>query len=238
VYTDSDGGTVVSENLRAGSGTISEKAIYAVHAALGLTVSDVMLQGCQVVIVEGVSDQYYLTAIKNVLIREKKIAPKREIVFAPAGGVKGVAGIAGLISTKDNDLPYVLLDSDKSGDDYKKKLVCGQYQGHEDLIICIKDIIGIDQTEVEDLIPFDLISRAVEKLLGVQDEEDEFEPQDGKPIIPQIENYASERGIVLSAGWKVNLARSFKRNVTGSNKRGISDEYIKRWTDLFEKIGK
>ena len=54
-----------------------EKSIYAVHAALGLTVSDVLLQGSQVVVVEGPSDQFYLSAIKNALIRDQKFAPQR-----------------------------------------------------------------------------------------------------------------------------------------------------------------
>ena len=36
--------------------------------------------------------------------------------------------------------------------------------------------------------------KPVEKLLGVQDEDDEFEPQKGQPMLPQIEKYAEERG--------------------------------------------
>ena len=238
VYLDANGGTVVSENLREGSGDVGEKSIYAVHAALGLTVSDVMLQGCQVVVVEGVSDQFYLSAIKNVLIREQKYAPKREIVFAPAGGVRGVAGIPSLISAKVSEPPMVILDSDRSGNDFKKKLESSLYQDCQDRIIMADCITGKQQSEIEDFVPYVLIVRAVEKLLGVQDEEDEFEPEEEKPLIPQIEEFAAERDIVLSKGWKVEVARAFKKTVsiTGKKKKEIPQQYLSMWIELFNKI--
>lgn len=236
VYTDENGGTVVSDDLRKGSGAIGEKSIYAVHAALGLTVSDVMLQGSKVVIVEGVSDQFYLSAIKAVLIREKKIAPQNEIVFAPSGGVRGVQGISGLISSKSEDLPIVVIDSDKSGSDFKNKLLNNLYRGSEDRVLSVQDFTGIENSEIEDLIPFDIISRSVDRLLGVQDEDDEFEPEEGQPLVPQIENYSTEHNIELKKGWKVDLARAFKKNILGKKKKKVSDEYLTMWTKLFQKL--
>jgi transcription elongation factor len=64
VYTDKDGFTVASNNLRDGINSSNKSSIYAAHAALGLSVSDVILQGCHPVIVEGTSDQYYMNAVK------------------------------------------------------------------------------------------------------------------------------------------------------------------------------
>ena len=238
VYTNEEGGTVVSENLREGSGEIGEKSIYAVHAALGLTVSDVMLQGCQMIVVEGVSDQFYLSAIKNALIRERKIAPQREIVFVPSGGVKGVQGISSLISSKADDLPMVLLDSDTPGKDFRLKLENGLYKDCKERIISVKEITGLDGSEVEDLIPFDLISRAVEKLLGVQDEEEEFEVEEEKPILPQIEAFARDKSIVMERGWKVVLAKAFKKAIlsTGKRKKEIPETNMEMWVELFTKL--
>lgn len=74
--------------MRDGGGDFREKSIYAVHAAWGLSVSDILFQGCQTVIVEGPSDQYYFNALKNYLISRKKISPKQDIVFIPSGGVE------------------------------------------------------------------------------------------------------------------------------------------------------
>ena len=234
VFTREDGGTVVSENLREGSGKVGEKSIYAVHAALGLTDSDVLLQGSQVVVVEGPSDQFYLSAIKNALIRDQRFAPQREIVFAPAGGAKGVQGISSLISSVNDELPKVVLDSDKAGEDFKRKLENGLYNGCKDQIITVNSITGIDRSEIEDLIPFEFISKAVEKLLGVQDEDDEFVPEEGKPLIPQIELFAQTRGIKLEQGWKVTLSKAFKKALFGKRQKKVPEKYVQMWISLFK----
>ena len=86
------------------------------------------------------------------------------------------------------------------------------------------------------LIPYSFISKTVEKLLGVQDEDDEFEPEEGKPILPQIESFAKSRGIELKPGWKVILSKAFKRTLLGKKQRTIPEKYMKMWVDLFEKF--
>lgn len=172
----------------------------------------------------------------HALIRDKKFAPQRELVFAPAGGAKGVQGIASLVSSVSDGLPLVVLDSDKAGDEFKKKLENGLYKEHKERIISVRDVTGIEQSEVEDLIPYEFISRAVEKLLGVQDEDDEFEPESGKPILPQIEAFACDRGITLDLGWKVTVAKTFKKALFGRKQRMIPEDYLKKWTSLFEKL--
>lgn len=147
---DENGFTVASSDLRQGADSLNEKSIYAVHAAMGLSVSDILLQGCQNIIVEGPSDQHYLNAIKSFLIKEKLLAPKQEMVFVPSGGVKGVPGVVSILSGKTEDLPYVLVDSDTSGQDTVKKLSSGLYKDQKDRIIQVKDITNIDNSEVED----------------------------------------------------------------------------------------
>ena len=63
VYVDKSGKTAISSNLRAVEGDQAQgRSIYPVYAALGLSVSDTLLQGANTVLVEGPSDQTYLTA--------------------------------------------------------------------------------------------------------------------------------------------------------------------------------
>lgn len=236
VYVSENGSTAVSENLREGTGEIGKKSIYALHAALGLTVSDVMFQGCQVVLVEGPSDQFYLSAIKNELIRDMAFAPKKEIVFAPVGGVKAIGYIASLISSKNDALPIVILDSDKSGEEFRKKLEKDLYKDSKERIINIEDITKMKQSEIEDIIPFDFISRPLERILGISDEENgEFVPRKGTPILPQIEAYAEENHIPLGTGWKVDLARSF-RSALDRKRESLPKEYKEMWVSLFKNL--
>ncbi len=239
VYMDNDGYTVASSNLRQGSDALNERSIYAVHAALGLSVSDVLLQGCQAIVVEGPSDQFYLSAIKVFLIREKLISPEQEIVFVPSGGVKGVPGVVSMISSKANDIPFLIIDSDKSGEDAKKKLLTGLYRGFENRILAVSDYSEVDNTEVEDLIPFRLLKKGIDKIFYSVDETDFEEVYDStKPIVSQIELFASANGIQLEKGWKVNLAIATKLQLKGKNVDALPSESVEKWTKLFNAFGR
>lgn len=238
VYVDGQGYTVASSDLRSGEDDPRQsRSIYAVHAAVGLSVSEAMLQGCHPVIVEGQSDQYYLSAIKLNLIRRGLLNPERELVFPPSGGVRGVTSVAAVIAAKDEELPYVLLDSDDSGQDFKRKLLSGQYQGLENRIIEIGDIIELQNSEVEDLIPFSLMRPALTKLF--RDVEDVFFEdiyQNEQPIVPQIEEFANQHKVRLNKGWKVDVARQVKGRILQSKQDSIDNATITRWQRLFEKI--
>ena len=239
VYMDDRGFTVASSDLRQGADSLNEKSIYAVHAAMGLSVSDILLQGCQNIIVEGPSDQHYLNAIKTFLIKEKLVAPKQEMVFVPSGGVKGVPGVVSILSSKADELPYVLVDSDVSGQDTVKKLSSGLYKDQKDRIIQVKDITNIDNSEVEDIIPYALLSRGIERLfLTVEDETFEDIYDSSLPILPQIEGFAKKYSIELKKGWKVELAKSAKQLLKNKKNGDIDEETKTKWVNLFNQFEK
>ena len=240
VFVDKDGYTVASNNLRDGVDPLDKSSIYAAHAALGLSVSDVILQGCRPVIVEGTSDQYYMNAIKLFLIQNKKIAPEKELVFLPAGGtsIKGVQGIIGILGGKSEELPVVLLDSDKNGLDLKKSLISGLYKGEfVQRIISAKDITDIESSEIEDIMPYTFLKRAVDRLLRNDDVDVEFVDSYSvdAPLMPQIEKFAKENGITLKNGWKVDLARNAKLQLLKS-KNKPEEKYVNMWISLFDKF--
>lgn len=235
VYSDAKGLTVVSGNLRASDDKLNEKSIYAVHAALGLSVSDILLQGCQPVIVEGPSDQNYLNAIKLYLIHKQKIAPSKELVFIPSGGVRGVPGVVSIVSGKNEDLPLVVLDSDQSGVEAKKKLLSGLYKGSLERVIEIADFSDIPNCEFEDIIPISLMSRHLSRIFrDVEDEDIVDVLTKDQPVIPQIEQFAKRNGIELNKGWKVDLSRNVKQQILKA--KDIPDEFVERWIQLFNKF--
>ncbi len=237
VYSDEDGFTVVSSDLRANGDKCNEKSIYAVHSALGLTVSDILLQGCQPVIVEGVSDQYYLNGIKLQLVRNKKFSPKNELVFIPSGGVRGIAGITSIISGKDGSLPYAIMDSDKSGKDAKNKLEKSLYENDKDKLLEIEKFIGMENSEIEDFIPFSLMEKHIDKLFRELDDEYFSDFYDNnKPIVPQIENFAKKYNIDLPTGWKVILAKNVKKHFM--NASNIDKSTLEEWAKLFKELNK
>lgn len=237
VYIDENGYTVASSDLRLGATEINQKSIYAVHAAMGLSVSDILLQGCQPVIVEGPSDQHYLNAIKTFLIKTKKLAPTREIVFVPSGGVKGISGVVSVLCGKNDELPYVIIDSDQSGKDTLKKLQSGLYKDNGSKIIEVQSITEMENSEVEDLLPLQLLDKGINHIFNSVEEKDFSDTyEDGRAIVGQIEKFASDCNITLDKGWKVELARSAKRILLNKNENKIENEYIEKWIKLFELI--
>jgi len=239
VYVDEHGATLVSANLRAGEAKPAQTgSIYPVHAALGLSVSETLLQGCQPIIVEGSSDQYYLSTIKNFLIAEGAIAPKRELVFMPAGGAKGVAAIVSIVAAKDESLPYVLIDSDEQGRNAMKKLADGLYSGTKEKLIDAESICAISGAEIEDLFPQEMIATAFAKYFrAAGDEEFDESVVKGEPIVPQIETFAARNNIELKKGWKAELATAVKSRFQRTKDPMASyKETVNRWKALFERL--
>lgn len=237
VYVDDNGFTVASDDLRASEGQDNQqRSVYAVHAALGLSISDMLLQGGLPVIVEGPADQTYLNAIKNWLIGQKAISPSQEILFVPSGGVRGVKPLAGLLSSRENDLPPIVLDCDKPGQDAKDLLLKGLYQGADKRILTVDAYTNVPNPEVEDLIPFGVLEPLLNKRFADADEIFSDAYDDSKPLIGQIETFAAANGVPLEPGWKVTLARQFKRRMLARNPPTIEPAVKAKWKKLFQAI--
>ncbi len=238
VFVDNNGATCVSADLKiTDSQPQQSHSIYPVYAALGLSVSSTLLEGCQAVIVEGPSDQYYLTAIKNYLIGKGKITPAREMIFLPSGGVSGIKAIIPIVSAKSDDLPYVILDSDRNGIDAAKNLISNLYSGSKDHVINIDNLTGLSDSEIEDILPPELFADIVTKQFrGPEKDFSEYYVA-GRPIVPQIEAYAAEYHIALPAGWKVEAAKSFKSRLQKNNDCVSQDtREVEIWHNLFKRL--
>ena len=240
VFVGEDGSTEASSDLgttKGANGLKDKGATYAVHSALNLTVAESLLLGCEPIIVEGPSDQHYLTAIKTILIGKRKIAPKSELVFPPSGGAKTAKIIASILSGRNDELPKVLLDSDTPGKQAIKSLRNDLYSEAKDRVLETDDAFDkLKGTEIEDLIPTSLIIQVLDRMerRAGQIFEDFHNPK--KPIVPQIKNWADVEGFVLEHGWKVKLALGVKERLLSNSNRYIEDEDIKRWKNLFDRL--
>lgn len=241
VYVDETGATVASSDLGAGrlkGGALDAGATYAVHSALNLTVAESLLLGCCPIIVEGPSDQHYLSAIKNILIQRGKIQPASELVFPPSGGAKTAKIIASILMGRDDALPMVLLDSDAAGKQAAKSLQDNLYQGVKERVLLTDDYIkDLTDTEIEDLLPAPLLIQVLDRMerRAQQDFEDFHDPK--KPIVPQIKSWAKNEGFELVEGWKVQLALGVKSKLLANPDKHVDDNIIEQWTSLFEKFG-
>lgn len=244
IYIDADGKTVASPDLRATErlrGKNQPQSIYPAHAALGLSVSDTLLINCNPVLVEGESDQVYLSALKNLLISKGKIAPLKELVFIPTGGVKGIKATSAILSGASEVKPPVLLDGDKPGLKMAAELRGDFYAANQEKVIIVSNYTTLANGEIEDLFPKTKFARIVSRFLPRPEEVDEeFDDivVDNRPICDQIEDFAKTHGITLELGWKVRLATTMKKEILrGTDKViGEADEEFSRIVSLFEKL--
>ncbi len=236
VFVDDDGHTNVSSNLRAGQVAAKANSIYPVHAALGLSVSDTLFQGCKIVIVEGQSDQLYLSAIKTALVSLGKYQPKQELLFVPTSGAKAIKTVAAILSGREGDLPHVLCDADHAGLTLASTLRSSLYSDSQASIHTTGDLLAIENTEVEDLIPASFASPTLDRYLkGPIDRP--FTLSEDRPIVPQVKEYAEANAIELSKGWKVEVARLMKLRLAATD-LSTNDwtEAVSIWVKLFESL--
>lgn len=234
VYVDSKTGrTKVSSNLRYNE-VDAEKSIFPVHAALGLTVSDTLLLGCLPILVEGPSDQIYLSLIKRFLIGKGELRNTKEIVFIPTGGVRGMGPVTKLVSSREDSLPYVLLDSDSVGKDYQKQLTKGRYRDEKDKVLGVADFLGEKEYEIEDLIPANSLISIIDRQYRSEQYFEDFYKV-GEPIVDQIEAWAKKNSIDLGDGWKVEIARNVQ-NRFDKVMESVPEEMVMNWKKLFEKL--
>lgn len=244
IYIDANGKTVASPDLRAAErsrGKNQPQSIYPAHAALGLSVSDTLLVNCNPVLVEGESDQVYLSALKNLLISKGKIAPLKEIVFIPTGGVKGIKATSAILSGASEVKPPILLDGDKPGTKMAAELKSDFYAAEQEKIIIVSEYTTLQNGEIEDLFPKDKFARIVSRFLPRPEEVDEeFDDVvvEDIPICDQIESFSKTHGIVLELGWKVRLATTVKREILKGTDKIISenDDEFSKIVSLFEKL--
>lgn len=235
VFVTEEGATAVTPDLGAGTTPSERGSGYAVHAALGLSVSQSLLIGCTPVLVEGASDQHYLTAIKQVLAANGLLTTGKELVFPPCGGAKGIKPVVALLGGKDGALPFVVLDGDKPGHELGEALRRDLYASEQEKLLDVAAFAGMAGAEIEDLIPLQLLARQVDRQFRARDNAFADVVKSGTPVVGQIESWAKAEGIVLEKGWKVDLARRVKQQLLS---KGIerNDPAVELWAKLFRKF--
>ncbi|MCG8441444.1 MAG: AAA family ATPase, partial [Caulobacterales bacterium] len=237
IYVDADGTTKATPNLRHSEGRDEQAgAAYAVHSALNLSVAESLLVGCQPVLVEGASDQHYLTAIKALLVSGGRITPSRELVFPPSGGTKTARVVASILTGRDEVLPFILLDDDGPGRQMRANLTNSLYAESPEKVLSVKDYVGYDDSEIEDFLPFDLLADEMDRMEREPETRLADVIQDGQPFVHQVEAWANRQGVTLPPHWKVDLAVRVKQRALEKGIGSFDKDVIDCWVNLFQRF--
>ena len=235
VYVAQDGTTKATPDLRHSEGKDEQAgAAYAVYSALNLSVAESLLLGCQPVLVEGASDQHYLTAIKALLISAGKITPARELVFPPSGGTRTARVVASILTGRDDSLPKILLDADGPGRQLAANLKSGLYAKAPERVLSVDGFIDMQAAEIEDLFPARFLAEELDRMEREPETRLADVVQNGAPFAGQVENWAHSEGVTLAAHWKVELSTRAKKRALAVGIGHFDNETVETWVKLFK----
>jgi predicted ATPase len=240
LHVGPDGSSVISSDFRA-SGRVIQDSIYPVQAALGLTVAEGLLRGCQPVLVTSVADQVYAHLMQHYLIRVGQYSLNNRLVFVPIDNAEGLQPLLTLLPAGTGDLPPVLLAADAPGEQWAKLLSDGHYREQPNRLFSLQTFSGVAHATLEDLMPAHLLAVLFAKRYRGQhtdDFDDLLNPD--LPIVPQMEAFARQNRHNLPADWRTELAQALATNIDRQlNGSGLSTAVFGeagQWAVLFEQF--
>jgi energy-coupling factor transporter ATP-binding protein EcfA2 len=195
------GGTVVSADPTGDANTL-----FPLQAALGYSLTQTLFVGTESVVVEGVTDYWYLTAASDFL-KDSDAGLLAEIVLTPAGGAGKVGYMVALLCAQRLNV-VVLLDSDGAGDDAVSDLLRSKLARSESIVrVGSSAAPGSTEADIEDLLDpavFESLAREVYKreLKGKTLALNEKIPR----IVPRFEQAFEAAGLAFN---KTRVAKAF-----------------------------
>lgn len=182
------------------------ETIFPLQAAAGYAMVRGLFQHAKNVLVEGMSDYYYLHALSQQCGATKRAALPADIYITACGGTKLVGQFASLFLAQEVR-PLVLLDGDDAGRVRRDALMKELYAGHDSGILMLDDVLARagQEVEVEDILGEDIIMPAVKAVVGKAIKLIEADRKAGS--LPSAIKAATKRqGVDLPDGWKASVA--------------------------------
>jgi predicted ATPase len=182
------------------------ETIFPLQAAAGYAMVRGLFQHRRNILVEGMSDYYYLHALSQQCTAAKRASLPPDIYVTACGGTKLVGQFASLFLGQEVR-PLVLLDGDDAGRVRRDALMKELYAGHGSAIIMLDEVLGRagQEVEVEDIIGENIILPAVKAVVGKAIKLTEDDRKAGS--LPSAIKAAAKRlGVELPDGWKASVA--------------------------------
>ena len=182
------------------------ETIFPLQAAAGYAMVRGLFQHRKNILVEGISDYYYLHALSHQCARTDRTYLPDDIYITPCGGTKLVGQLASLFLGQ-SVRPIVLLDGDDAGRVRHDALMKELYSGHRSAILMLDEVLGRSgrQVEIEDVFREDILVPTVAAFIGKPLQLNASDRKVGS-LPDQIKVAAKRRGIALPAGWKASVA--------------------------------
>jgi len=211
--------------------TADKDARFTLQAALGLSWSQSLFVGRYNLVVEGVTDFWFLTTMSTLLRDAGQDGLDEQLVVTPVGGASKTAYVGTILHGQKLNVA-VLLDSDQEGKSAYEQLV-HQWILDEKHVLRLGDVLGVkEQRTLEDLFDEDYymghVNAAYQKELGSQPLT--ISPDRMRPIVERVEEALRANGVD-----KFNKGRVAKRIMFDLPKQRLAD-LTKETVDNFTKV--
>ncbi len=182
------------------------ETIFPLQAAAGYAMVRGLFLHKKNVLVEGMSDYYYLHALSHQCQRTNRIFLPDDIYITPCGGTKLVGQMASLFLGQEVR-PVVLLDGDDAGRARRDALLRDLYLLHGSAILMLSDALGRgeEDVEIEDIMGENILVDAVKALIGKSLVLSDVDRKAGS-LPSQIKVAAARQSFDLPEGWKASVA--------------------------------
>ena len=182
------------------------ETIFPLQAAAGYAMIRGLFQHRKNVLVEGMSDFYYLHALSQQCSKSGRKGLPDDIYITPCGGTKHVGHFASMFLGHEVR-PLILLDGDDAGRARQDALIKELYVDHNSSIVMLDEVLNRpgQEVEIEDILGEVLIVSGVEKVLNQSFHLEDRDRSAGS-LPSQIKAAAKRQGIELPEGWKASVA--------------------------------
>lgn len=211
------------------------ETIFPLQAAAGYAMVRGLFQRRQNVLVEGMSDYYYLHALNYQCVATGRASLPQDIYITPCGGTKMVGHLASLFLGQEVR-PVILLDGDDAGRVRRDALTKELYRAHESAIVMLDNALGRtgDNVEIEDVLGEGIILEGVKNVLGKTLSLNNTDRKAGS-LPRQIKAAAERKSIQLPGGWKASVAIQLV-STWAEAKTTLPDEVLDLAAALFKEI--
>ncbi|BBG69033.1 AAA family ATPase [Serratia marcescens] len=229
VSINEDKGTTVTNDPSGDSTTL-----FPLQAALGYDIAQSLFIGSHNLIVEGVTDFWYLSTISDVLTSVGRKGLNSKITITPAGGAQRVSYMVSLLSSQNLNV-VVLLDDEKQSRETSAEL---QQQGmlNRKNVVFVSDALETnrDECDIEDLFSRETFLKLVVESYDLKPTTLKLNEKIPR-IVKQIESaFSADKKHFV----KAKPARAFMNRMKDGDNQLLSTEELDRFEKLFDLINK
>ena len=209
--------------------------LFPLQAALGYDIAQSLFIGSHNLIVEGVTDYWYISAISEYLIAKGMTGLNDNITITPAGGAQKVSYLVSLLSSQNLNV-VLLLDDERNSRQTSIEIVNGKLIGQKNIVFVSEVQSGnVTEVDIEDLFDKEMFRSLISEAYSP----DISEELNFNDKVPRITKQAEEALKLHKMKFvKAKPARLFLSKLKDANGDFLSLEVMRKFEALFKIINK